>query len=235
MIHCFTCNIDVSDDMTFCTNCGEKLVRYGNDFVIPNRGRKADDEVETVIRPAAEQETVFRRKADVKRPLFESFSKPQPKKETSRVVAKWIAGTLALAILAVMGIVDNERRQRAAANAANVQPQIDEMVVQRQDERQRKQQSTPEARTPVVPPPTPKQKPRYTPEPANRNLNRANLYNSGPAYNIPPPRIMEFDRYGRRLRAICKNGEPSYWQFDKWATCGMNGGVLRWNPNHPKN
>ena len=53
--------------------------------------------------------------------------------------------------------------------------------------------------------------------------------------NIPPPKILEFDKNGRRLRAICKNGEPSYWQFDKWATCGMNGGVARWNPLHPRN
>ena len=56
-----------------------------------------------------------------------------------------------------------------------------------------------------------------------------------PPANIQPPVIKEYDKQGRQLRAICNNGEPSYWQHDKFATCGMNGGVSRWNPQHPGN
>ncbi|MBX3299770.1 MAG: hypothetical protein KF736_09945 [Acidobacteria bacterium] len=49
------------------------------------------------------------------------------------------------------------------------------------------------------------------------------------------PRPSEFNTKGNRLRAVCKNGEPSYWQYDAWATCGLKGGVAWWNPEHPAN
>lgn len=51
-----------------------------------------------------------------------------------------------------------------------------------------------------------------------------------PASSFPP-----FDEKGTPLRAVCKNGNPSYWQYDKWATCGMNGGVHEWANTRPAN
>ena len=60
---------------------------------------------------------------------------------------------------------------------------------------------------------------------ANANAN-ANAKVSRPAPKIPLVRGWPmFDSSGRRIRAICNNGRPSYWQYDRVAVCGANGGV----------
>lgn len=49
----------------------------------------------------------------------------------------------------------------------------------------------------------------------NYATNRPPLVRGWPAY----------DAKGRPIRAICNNGRPSYWQYDRFAVCGANGGV----------
>lgn len=101
------------------------------------------------------------------------------------------------------------------------------------------QPATPnQTRTEITPVPSPTKTPidvdKQREEYDRRKSAEDKLTNDAPV-NIPPPTIREYDDKGRQLRAICNNGEPSYWQYDKFGTCGMNGGVKRWNPNHPRN
>lgn len=88
--------------MVFCTNCGERLVVYGDDFVIPNIGQKPNDqEFETVVRkPVAETSHTV------------SFATALPPSRFS-TFAKWIGGTvaaasfgslIAVALFAMLGI-----------------------------------------------------------------------------------------------------------------------------------
>jgi len=51
-----------------------------------------------------------------------------------------------------------------------------------------------------------------------------------PAVNRPSAvvRFPLIDGNGKQLRAICKDGSPSYWQGDRAFTCLMKGGVIRW-------
>jgi hypothetical protein len=42
---------------------------------------------------------------------------------------------------------------------------------------------------------------------------------------VRPPLV---DRNGKPLRAICNNGEPSYWEYDRALTCLQKGGVREW-------
>lgn len=68
--------------------------------------------------------------------------------------------------------------------------------------------------------------------PASASPANTRQPNAGPS----PVRIAaEFDQNGQRLRAICRNGQASYWQADRWATCLLKGGVAHWNPDHPGN
>jgi len=53
------------------------------------------------------------------------------------------------------------------------------------------------------------------------------------------PKCSDYPLYqdGVPLRAVCNSGTPSYWQYDRWATCLMQKGVLEWclRPSPPAN
>lgn len=213
MIHCFKCGSDIPDNMIYCLHCGERL----------------DAEPETVVK--------------------ENPIPTEPPKSIIYVVFDWVAkavaasaifllvmaaGCLVLAGLIIYGSWGSTNQ--TSGNTAQSVPLPE-----------------PIPPTPKSPSPTPR-KTKPTPAPVvNRDAEMERIVESQrrqreydaetrriqqmgnrPA-NIPPPVIREYDQKGQQLRAICKNGEPSYWQYDKFATCGMNGGVFRWNPRHPRN
>lgn len=66
---------------------------------------------------------------------------------------------------------------------------------------------------------------RDNPRFANTGSNAAANTDQRPVTNTGFPM---YDRNGKKLRAICKDGSPSYWQFDRWATCLTKGGVHLW-------
>jgi len=63
------------------------------------------------------------------------------------------------------------------------------------------------------PPPSPAMNTAANPY-ANANANTKEMY--APYQN------------GKPLRAVCNNGEASYWQGDRFATCLLKGGVREW-------
>jgi len=197
-----------------CTNC-RALLGVGNVFCV-NCGTPVtasiEIEHETVIRPAAS---------------------PSAKPKASATSA-----AVGILILAVGGIfmlfygLDGKRpldnsTNAAAANAAartiiDAQPADTPSVVNRPMSKPEAQPATPQRIT--APTATPRV---YTPESANSNQvgSRSNR-----AANIPDRSLANlagyapYDRNGKRLRAICKDGSPSYWQYDSWAICLAKGG-----------
>lgn len=71
----------------------------------------------------------------------------------------------------------------------------------------------------------PRPKPSPTPDYYERYMANQNRLLS---QADPRPRYkghLLVNENGDRLRAICKNGKPSYWQLDRALTCMANGGV----------
>lgn len=220
---CKNCNALLGVGNVYCLNCGTPVVASA-----------ADDGPETVVR--------------TREPLANALN---------TISTRAIVAGIAVALLIVGGVVgglymlakyddertkrirdleDRERQNRyqteAAANTAKVQSPIATPMPG----------TTKPTATPRIPT-SDEIKDRLESEgrrPANSMANAmANVANVAAnamrrAANNPIQNLM-YDRSGRMLRAICKNGQPSYWQYDKWATCGANGGVLQWNMAHPKN
>lgn len=198
-----------------CHNC-KALLAAGNVYCL-NCGTPAAESVEA----ENEQETVIRPQAAVR------------SRSSAWQIPMFAAG--AVAVVAVLGFFLYSQREQSA----NINTTTERTAPA----------TTPTyapanavARDDPAPVKTPKPRPVKTPTSIDDTQGkimddemRSRNANGNMPVNLPPPVIEEFNRKGEQLRAVCKNGEPSYWQYDKWATCGMNGGVARWNPRHPKN
>lgn len=83
---------------------------------------------------------------------------------------------------------------------------------------------------PVTPTPTPKPRNAATPKPKPTPIDVDELRERLAPTPTPDVRprykgYLLYNEDGDRLRAICKNGRPSYWQLDRALTCMANGGV----------
>jgi len=65
---------------------------------------------------------------------------------------------------------------------------------------------------------------------ASNKLRCDELENANPNQPTRPPTCSDFAQIedGDPLRAVCKSGRASYWQFDKGSTCLLQGGVREW-------
>ena len=216
-MHCFECAAAMPDNMIYCLNCGAKL----------------DGEAETAVR-----ETIPAPRIVIMPPIpsrteiatsYVKESRPLRYIVGGVVLVAVIAGLAFLAYLFYFQVPDatfglGPNNNSVASAAPTPTPEI--III---------------TATPKL---TRTSKPRLAPTPISIDEVQGEIMddemrqrnaNANRTVVLPPPAITEFNRQGERLRAICKNGEPSYWQFDKFLTCKMNGGVARWNRQHPKN
>jgi hypothetical protein len=218
IINCNRCYAAIPDDMVFCLNCGNRL---------------RDEEQETVIRDAPKFAIVD---DDIE-------SSPWPSGRAMLLFAALllISGIGFYVLVRGTGVFPFLGGTTATNSNVNIAQSFPSSTPV----------STPTA-APATPTPAPTRKrtPKPTPTPididemraeydgresANANaMATASNYSRGnvanvPAniagsYYVPPP----YDANGKPLRAICRDGGPSYWQYDRWATCLTRGGVKRW-------
>jgi hypothetical protein len=222
MIHCFNCGTDLPENVIYCLQCG-RLVD--------------DGEFDTRVRPAREKpkDTVV----VVPMSSTRTASAPIPPPAPKRSKAPWIA-LATIGALAVLGIVV----VAAVVITYNVMKSSEPPIAAKRAITTPAATSTPSTSPPTATP-APKRVPTATPqqqksraeelltgdgETANsavRNaVNRAAPY----ANTANTAATGGFATYqnGKRIRAICRDGGPSYWQGDASFTCAVRGGVHQW-------
>lgn len=205
MIYCEKCSTELPDEAVACYHCGTLT---GATFVVGSSARPVPKE------------------------------QPDLLDRLTKVIA--VASLAVLALAAVWFV---------AANVSQRASQIEPLVT--------RNTPAPETSAKIEsPPPTPAPTQIKTPRPAPQAtgpIGTVPTPNAPPV--VPPPQATAicrdgtFDvsltgmcdghkgvqqylisgiKPGQVARAICNNGQISYWQGDAWATCGMNSGVRWW-------
>jgi hypothetical protein len=194
--------------MIHCFECGSD-VADGMAFCT-NCGRPLD-EAETVVRGA-----------ESNGPTFPSVIHPS----YFQIIIEWLWKTAGATLLACLGLIliglalayvfDGQSVERNANESTATPTSVKEIVYIRE---------------------TPTPKPTTQPSPASESLamnrsatNAIQQMNVNRPSELPQLQIYKghrmYDKNGRKLRAICKNGKPSYWQYDRLLVCGANGGIV---------
>lgn len=209
MIHCFKCGADMPDNMIYCLHCGVLL----------------ETEPETIVR-----EKVKEIKEDASDPTHSEIVMNWTAETIRKVAFAFIALVLVglFATLFLSRLAGGENPSIMANNApANKPVNIPPVNVMLRE-------------SPIENSPQQKVKPSPTAinidEPQGKIIEpeMQQQQQRPPEAVLPPPTNYEpsppeYNDEEKQLRAICKNGDWSYWQYDRFATC-LGRGVRWWNP-----